>query len=189
MNHNVQKISSKLLSQYSEIGHSITTKPVALRCPRYAGGDREAVDTYKQNLQRDTGVEYLIIADQTHSDISCEITQDNIFQDFWCDGLYTREKNIALFVIASDCVPILLYNQKIGIVGAIHAGRAGLENGIIQKIFSEIQEKYNSQMGDFQVYIGPHICQSCYEVGEGEVTGFREKYSACIQQNTEHPEK
>lgn len=134
-------------------------------------------------------MEHLIIADQTHTDTFHEITQDNISQEFWGDALYTKEKGIALFVLASDCVPIIFYDTNLQVVWAIHAGRAGLEKNIIQKTFSEISEKYGSQVSDFRVFVWPHICQCCYEVWELEVENFREKYNTCVLQNAENPKK
>ena len=184
MNHNsLTTIFSKVHLEYSNIWHYVTQKPIGLRCPRYTWEDVEQVQWYKNELEETLWVSNLIIADQVHSDISREITSENKNQIHEVDALYTWEKNIALFVLASDCVPILFYDTKLEIVWAIHAGRAGLEKWIIQKVFSEILEKYHSEISDFRVYIWPHICQSCYEVWEEQVAPFKKKYPNCISKS------
>lgn len=185
----MKKISSHILWRFSDIWHYITTKPTALRCPRYSWENKNISEKYKQEVQAKIWVECLIIADQTHSDTCCEVTTENISENFWCDALYTRQKNIALFVLASDCVPILLYNEKIWIIWAIHAGWKGLQSEIIKKNFSEISQKYNTKIQDFSVYIWPHICQSCYEVGTEVSEVFQENYSAYILENKKEKEK
>ena len=179
----MQKITSKILSWCNDIWHYITTKPIALRCPRYVWEDKEYVEEYKQKIQEELWVEYLIIPDQTHSDICCEVTRENISENFWCDALYTKERNLSLFVLASDCVPILFYNDKLWIIWVIHAGWKGLQSEIIKNTFWEISQKNNLEIQDFSVYIWPHICQSCYEIWEEVANNFREKYSACISEN------
>ena len=190
MNHNsLTTISSKLLSKYYDIWHCITRKPIALRCPKYIWEDLEKVRWYKHQLQETLWVSCLVIADQTHSDIALEVTVNNSDENFSCDAIYTRERDIALFVLASDCVPILFYDRKLQIIGAIHAWWRGLQKWIILKTFWEISRKYDSRAGDLQVFIGPHIWQPCYEVGEEVASEFREKHSECILENSQEREK
>src|SRR5690606_41002332 len=37
------------------------------------------------------------------------------------DALYTFEPNLVLSTFAADCVPVLLYNETKGLIGAVHS--------------------------------------------------------------------
>ena len=41
------------------------------------------------------------------------------------DALITKEKKIILGILTADCVPILIYDKKLRIISAIHAGWKG----------------------------------------------------------------
>lgn len=182
-------IQSNTLSQHSGISHYITEKPTSLRCPRYTWEDKMRIDTYKQEIQEEIRVDTLIIPDQTHSSTCIEVTEENISKNFYSDALYTQEKNIALFVLASDCVPILLYDPVTKSIGVIHAGRKGLEWRIIWNTVSCMEKAFLSKASDIVAYIWPHISQENYEVSEEQVSMFREQYGKYIRKNTQHEGK
>lgn len=77
------------------------------------------------------------------------------------DALVTALPGVALVVRVADCVPVLLADRTSGVVGAAHAGRAGLSAGVLTTT-------YASMVGlgatDVEAWIGPHICGDCYEV-------------------------
>jgi len=79
------------------------------------------------------------------------------------DGLATRLAGVALLVRVADCVPVLLADVAHGVVGAAHAGRAGLVAGIVPATVARMR-----QLGaeDIVAWAGPHVCGSCYEVPE-----------------------
>src|SRR5690606_7170018 len=69
---------------------------------------------------------HIIKPQQTHSTnvsiIYKEYLTEEIIRVNDCDGLVTREKNVALSVITADCVPIIYFEPKAGIVGISHQG-------------------------------------------------------------------
>ena len=77
------------------------------------------------------------------------------------DAAITRSSHHALAIMAADCLPILLCNQQGTEIAAIHAGWRGLVNGIV----SNTVNKMRSSPAELMAWIGPAICQSCYEVG------------------------
>lgn len=77
------------------------------------------------------------------------------------DWIYTDQKGIWLKVWVSDCNPVAIMGKKW--FGIVHAGRRGLQKGIIQKMFKTLQEKGES---DFSIFVWPSIKKCCYEVGE-----------------------
>jgi len=63
-------------------------------------------------------------------------------------------------VMTADCVPILLCDSSGTQVAAIHAGWKGLRLDIITKCVKQ----FNAVPNQLMAWIGPAICQTCYEV-------------------------
>jgi YfiH family protein len=61
-------------------------------------------------------------------------------------------------------VPILIYEQQRGIIGAVHAGWRGTAAGILKKTIAMIIERFSGSPGGFYVAIGPSIKGCSYEV-------------------------
>lgn len=70
-------------------------------------------------------------------------------------------QGIGLAIMVADCCPILLADSRRGIIAAIHAGRAGLMNGIIAATVTRLRELGATWL---QAAIGPTICGACYEL-------------------------
>ena len=88
------------------------------------------------------------------------------------DAAYTDEIGKPCLVMTADCLPILLTNQSGDFVAAIHAGWRGLINGIIEKTVAQLSKYSAKQMIAF---IGPAICQKCFEVDDGVLLEFKQK--------------
>lgn len=67
-------------------------------------------------------------------------------------------------VRVADCVPILL--QAPGAVAAVHAGWRGTAAGVTAAALAVLCEEANVKASEVRAVIGPHICVSCYEVGD-----------------------
>jgi polyphenol oxidase len=78
------------------------------------------------------------------------------------DGLFTRQKEVALVVRTADCLPVLIYHPELLIV-AIHAGRKGTEEGVVRNTLKEIKKRFGFEEG-FYFWFGPAICKECYQV-------------------------
>lgn len=77
------------------------------------------------------------------------------------DALVTAERGLGLSVRVADCLPVLLADPLAGVVGAAHAGRAGLVAGILPEVIAEMR---GLGARTITAWIGPHICGACYEV-------------------------
>ncbi|WP_435741533.1 polyphenol oxidase family protein [Nocardioides sp. SYSU DS0663] len=75
------------------------------------------------------------------------------------DGIVTTRTDLVLMVRAADCVPVLLAGGTV--VGAAHAGRAGVAAGVVPAVVERMRE-----LGAAEVvaWVGPHVCGRCYEV-------------------------
>ncbi|MBK7845206.1 MAG: polyphenol oxidase family protein [Bdellovibrionales bacterium] len=73
------------------------------------------------------------------------------------DAHFTSHKNVGLIVRTADCLPILICNQN-GIA-AVHAGWRGIVGGILN------EHPHQFSIEGSEIYIGPHINASSFEVG------------------------
>jgi len=128
------------------------------------GDDPAAVAANRARLAAELGLadSALVLMGQTHSDHVRVI--DAIPGGLvGCDGLVTAVAGIALVALAADCVPMLLADERAGVVGAVHAGRPGSVAGIAERAV-EAMAGAGAGVDSIDVLLGPAICGRCYEV-------------------------
>lgn len=81
------------------------------------------------------------------------------------DALVTNDMGRSIGVRTADCVPILLLDRRLRVVGAIHAGWRGTAAGIVRCAIETMKADFGSAPGDLHAAIGPCIRGCCYEVG------------------------
>lgn len=79
------------------------------------------------------------------------------------DALVTSTRGLGLMVRIADCVPVLLADPRRGVVGAVHAGRAGVVLGVVGRAVERMRAE---GADDLVAWVGPHVCGACYEVPE-----------------------
>jgi hypothetical protein len=89
------------------------------------------------------------------------------------DAVYSRQAGAVCLIQTADCVPILLCNEAGTEVAAVHAGWRGLANGVLAATLAHFQAPGSAILA----WIGPTICQKCYEVD----AGLRERFAALDQ--------
>ena len=142
----------------------------------HTGDETAAVAKNRELLKREIKAGSLVFMEQIHSDYVLEVTSENL-SDFVktapkCDALFTRLLNVGLCVMVADCAPIIVSDEKQGIIAAIHAGRAG----VCAKILSKCVLAMKSEPKDLKIIIGAHIKGSCYEIGDmnlGEFNAYK----------------
>lgn len=115
-----------------------------------------------------------VCANQTHSVNVYEVTEKDRGRGAHCkesaipnvDALYTYEAGIVLCTFSADCVPIIFYNKKSGIIGVIHSGWRGTVNEITRHVFEQLKQNKKCHISEFNVIIGPSISQEKFEVDE-----------------------
>ncbi len=80
-----------------------------------------------------------------------------------CDALVTDRADLVLMVRAADCVPVLLADPRVGVIGAAHAGREGVVSGVVSSCVAAMRDLGAREI---RAWVGPHICGRCYEVPE-----------------------
>lgn len=78
------------------------------------------------------------------------------------DAVITDKKNCFLVLTIADCVPVIIYDQIKKVIGLIHAGWRGVDKKIVTKTIQELGKKYNSNLKDLIIGIGPCIGKDSY---------------------------
>ena len=97
---------------------------------------------------------YVSYMDQVHGP---EIKVIDSPGQYRCDGLFTGSEDISLAVRTADCLPILFYSKKEGVIGAVHMGWRSAEKGILDNIPFDL--------ASFIVLSGAGMRKCCYELG------------------------
>ena len=79
------------------------------------------------------------------------------------DGLITNVKGIPIGILTADCTPILFFDPKKNIVGAVHSGWKGAYKEIGKKMVNCFKKR-GSKLKDICAVIGPCISQNNYEI-------------------------
>ena len=79
------------------------------------------------------------------------------------DALITDQKKIIIGILTADCAPVLIFDNKLKIISAIHAGWKGAYKGIIQKVIKEFKKR-GSESKNLIAAVGPCISQKNYEI-------------------------
>ena len=90
------------------------------------------------------------------------------------DAIITNKKNFPIGVLTADCAPILIYEDKMKMIAAIHAGWKGAFKGIIAKVIKFMIKK-GCKLENITAAIGPSISQKNYEVKGDFKTKFIKK--------------
>lgn len=89
-----------------------------------------------------------------------------------CDGVITALRGIALCVLVADCSPVLIADERRGVVAAVHAGRAGVTGKICTNAVNLMASEFGCEAGDLRVFVGANIKARNYEVGELDLAEF-----------------
>lgn len=90
------------------------------------------------------------------------------------DALVSDDPAVALIVRVADCAPILIADQRLRVVAAVHAGWRSTMQRIAMAAVEKLIDEYGSDAGDLVAAIGPSLGACCGEMGEEVVEGFRD---------------
>lgn len=121
-----------------------------------------------RGLVNEFNVKDVVYLRQVHSDKIVKYDGSNLKDviEEEADAIVTGENNTIIGVFTADCVPVIVFDNKLKVSAAIHSGWKGTYKSITKKTIQYLKKEYNSKSEDIQVIIGPHIRQCCYEVSE-----------------------
>ncbi len=71
------------------------------------------------------------------------------------DGMLTHIPSIALTIKTADCVPVLFYDERKKIVGAVHAGWKGIYNEVIAQALKKSSDVFGSEPSSIRQRLVP----------------------------------
>ncbi|MEO8369255.1 MAG: peptidoglycan editing factor PgeF [Candidatus Solibacter sp.] len=81
------------------------------------------------------------------------------------DALLEDRPGSVVAVKTADCIPVLLADDRLHAVAAIHAGWRGTVAKIAAGAVAEMRLRFGTRPEDLHAAIGPGIGKCCYEVG------------------------
>ena len=137
----------------------------------HVGDNLADVIKNREILAQNLGVKKLKFMKQIHSDkvFILENEDDELPE---CDAVITNLSDIGICVLVADCSPVVMIDEKHGVICVAHAGRAGVTLKICTKAFVIMSEKFGSKADEMSVFVGANIKGGCYEVGELDLGEF-----------------
>lgn len=134
----------------------------------HVGDDPGAVRTNRGLLAGRLGAR-VAFADQVHGRCVVDVAGahvlpvDALEPVGTADALVTDATDVALGVLVADCVPVLLADPSARVVAAVHAGRRGLLDGVVQAALAALVAR-GAEVSRVRAAIGPAVAGSSYEV-------------------------
>ncbi|MBE0491328.1 MAG: polyphenol oxidase family protein [Sulfurospirillum sp.] len=126
------------------------------------------------DVETQIGDRVLFTMQQVHGSHVSVVDKNSLHVSIKTDALISCEHGVALCVVVADCNPILCWDEHLGVIAAVHAGRIGSYEGILQKTLMRMQKEFICKPWNIHVSIGPSIRSCCYEVGNEVIHGFEE---------------
>ncbi len=122
------------------------------------------------------GDKKIVISKQTHSKNVVDIKEDSplYFEDV--DGFITSRRDIVLFTLHADCLPIYFYDRDKKIIGLCHSGWKGSYLEIAGEVLQKMKKNYGSMEKDILIGLGIGAGGCCYQVGEDFYLDFKNKF-------------
>ncbi len=165
-------IKSKLIKKYKSISHGFFNKfggysdgiYKSLNC---GAGSNDNKKNINKNLEKvckkiSCSKNKLVLLNQIHSNKVISINKIPKKKPKG-DALITSKNKLALGILTADCAPIFIFDPKIKIIAAIHAGWKGAYKKIIYRTVNDLKKK-GSNVQDLIAVIGPCISKYKYEV-------------------------
>jgi YfiH family protein len=96
------------------------------------------------------------------------------------DALLENAPGSVVAVKTADCIPVLLIDERLRAVAAVHAGWRGTAARIAGRAVEAMRERFGTRAEDLHAAIGPGIGKCCYEVGPEVAAQFGEQGRAHI---------
>ncbi|WP_084618191.1 polyphenol oxidase family protein [Jonesia quinghaiensis] len=140
---------------------------------RHVGDDPATVQGNIELLDQRVG-RHVLFAEQVHGNAVAVVECGPVSHGVGAkpvgqaDALLTNCYHQAIAIVVADCVPIIVVGDN-GWAAAVHAGRQGLEVGVIEASVHALRDTGAQHV--FAV-VGPAICGECYEVSQDVADSF-----------------
>lgn len=110
---------------------------------------------------------------QEHGSTIIFVDDRNKHFNYSADGCFTNKPNLLLSIFTADCLPLFFFiKQPEPIVAIVHAGWRGILSNISANFIASLFDKYNVNLGEIKVCIGPSIRKCCFEIQDDIINLF-----------------
>jgi hypothetical protein len=129
-------------------------------------------------------VENMVYSKQTHTTNILKVNEhhkgmgivrDRDFDNI--DGLITDRAGVCLVTSFADCIPVIIIDPVKRVVASLHSGWRGTVGNISQRALDIMAEDYGCIKEDCYGFVGPGICQDCYEISSDVADEFKNSYT------------
>lgn len=92
------------------------------------------------------------------------------------DALITGQSGVALCIRTADCLPILIRDDRRGVIGAVHAGWRGSMRRVAATTVEAMGTRFGSLPRDIIAALGPAAGSCCYEVDRPVLSLLRSEF-------------
>lgn len=175
---------SALLEALPWCRHGVTLRTAGVSAPPFSslngglhvGDDPDAVRENRRRTARALGADSndMVCAAQVHGSRTAVVTardRGRGASEFegaiaGADALVTADSDVLLTLFFADCVPLLLCDVRLRVVGVVHAGWRGAVAGVAENAVAAMVTGFGSRTADIVAAIGPGIGPCCFAVGE-----------------------
>lgn len=170
----------------------------SLNLGSHVGDDAAAVGLNRQRLLAALGGAGmpLVVPNQVHGDVAVAVPSADAASlaavrakaADGADALVVGAAGVAALLCFADCTPVVAVSPT-GRFAVAHAGWRGVMNGVAARAVRLLAQvdgaagaaEERAHAAGYNVYIGPHICAGCFEVGEEVAAAFAERFgAACV---------
>ena len=121
------------------------------------------IDNKKAILLNTTNKNQII---DLNDDKSLEVNENNVIYAV-ADAIVTKE-DYFIYDLFGDCIPLVVYDKKNEIVSLAHLGWISVVNDLHIKLVNYFINKYNSNIDDLDIYLGPSIKKESHFIDKKE---------------------
>ncbi|MBQ8660515.1 MAG: prolipoprotein diacylglyceryl transferase [Alphaproteobacteria bacterium] len=162
-----QSIKTRFFTRQNGVSSGVFA---SANCKFETSDSKENVAENRHRLLNDLGLNSdtsLITVNQQHTNeviyIDTPVKNIEKYLNMKVDGIITNQPNLAIGILTADCVPLLISDEKTGLIGAIHCGWQGIHKNIVHTAIEKMKS-LGSNPRDIKVVLGPCLKQNSYEV-------------------------
>lgn len=136
---------------------------------------KNKMDFFRSNFRHNGDMRRLVSTRVCHGTTIKEVDWNSggIIPDTDC--LITRDPKVVLAVNYADCFPVALWDPESGIRSVLHVGFKGAAEEIVALAIGKMIS-HGAISGSINAFIGPGICQDCYDFGPEAPQKIAEQY-------------
>jgi YfiH family protein len=163
--------SSAVVHGFAERGGGVSTgRYASLNLGPLSGDDPARVRENRTRLLARAGVQRrtILAPRQVHSADVSAVRASDALPDRGVlpgDAVVSDRRDVALMILAADCVPVLMFDPERRVVAAVHAGWRGTAGAIVGQAVHVMAQQFRCRPETIVAALGPAIGRCCYEVG------------------------